>query len=281
MNYNDFRTIYAQQHPASVPTMEVEMSEYPAWLRYAVFLMFLSAAVLSGVHTVPTVHRSIEVGSVAGWVRDGAALLSFVMVELAILLSAYLLVKRSVLAWMVLAVTFTVAMAANLVSVSRAFGESQAVGDQLVAIVLGVAAPLIALMSGKMFVSIHTVERGQHSRAARAFREASQRFDADVLAAWEKYQRRAGVRPSLSESERPQLSAVASADVQPDTSNGQNGHATGQGYTKRTDARTLVESYLAENPDALTMPVRELATLIGVGKSTVATVIAEQRGKGE
>ena len=49
------------------------------------------------------------------------------------------------------------------------------------------------------------------------------------------------------------------------------------GYAKRTDARQLVRQYLADNPDALTVPVRELATLIGVGKSTVADVLREMK----
>lgn len=51
-----------------------------------------------------------------------------------------------------------------------------------------------------------------------------------------------------------------------------DGHNTGQGYTKRMDARELVWTYLEDNPDAAEWTVRDLASAVGVGKTTAADV---------
>lgn len=48
-------------------------------------------------------------------------------------------------------------------------------------------------------------------------------------------------------------------------------------HPKNGESSDRVKQYLQDNPDAITMPVRELATLIGVGKTTVARVLADIR----
>lgn len=67
------------------------------------------------------------------------------------------------------------------------------------------------------------------------------------------------------------LSAVHDADGQVDG----RGHGYGQGYTKQTDARTRVWTYLEENPTAVSLKVRELAERTGVGKSVAAEVLRD------
>lgn len=67
------------------------------------------------------------------------------------------------------------------------------------------------------------------------------------------------------------LSAGQDMDGHGQSANG-NGHGTGQGYSKRTDARATVWAYLEQNPQDAHGNVRELATFLGVGKSTVSDV---------
>ena len=75
--YLQFREEYERQHPASVPRhTPAIIGEYPGWVHYIVLAMFVSAAILSGVHTVPTVYDTIESGKVSEIVRQVAALLS-------------------------------------------------------------------------------------------------------------------------------------------------------------------------------------------------------------
>jgi len=79
MDYAEFRKQYQERYPASVPVLEPAMREYPRWLSWIVLVMFISAALLSGVHTVPTVRRGIETDDlISARVRDAASMSAFV-----------------------------------------------------------------------------------------------------------------------------------------------------------------------------------------------------------
>jgi predicted GIY-YIG superfamily endonuclease len=48
----------------------------------------------------------------------------------------------------------------------------------------------------------------------------------------------------------------------------------------RSTARNAVRKYIEENPDALTLSVRELASIVGAGKTVTAEVMSEYRAQG-
>jgi len=268
MDYQEFRSQYEVQHPSSVPVLRYEMSVFPRWVRWAVMAMFASAAIISGVHTVPTVYATIEASKVAPWVHQAAALASFVAVELAILLSAYLLKHNPWLGWMLLIITSVVASIANLQSSLSAMNGKDG-WTQLVAVTVGIAAPLIVLASGKLLVNIFNGERSVNGRAEERFRDECRTFDAEVLSAFEKFSKskKASVMlPTMSASVQPQLPSASAQLSVADTRT----HGHGQGYGRTTDAREQVRTYLAEHPAAITMSSRQLADLLGVGKTIVA-----------
>jgi hypothetical protein len=270
MDYHEFRNQYEAQHPASVPVLRYELAAFPAWVRWAVMAMFMAAAVISGVHTVPTVYQTIESGKVAPLVHDIAALSSFIAVELAILLSAYLLKRNRGLGWLLLITTSFVAGIANLQSSLTAMSGKQAdAWTQIVAVSVGLAAPLIVLASGKLLVDIFNGERTVNARADERYHEECKKFDAEVLAAFEKFSRSkkasvqlpavpAGVQPSML----PASAMLSAADMRT--------HGHGHGYARATDARERVRTYLREHPDAIRLSSRELAEQLGVGKTIVA-----------
>lgn len=275
MNYEEFRQQYEAQHPASVPVLRYEQSIFPRWVKLAVMAMFFAAALISGVHTVPTVYQTIEANKVAPLVHDIAALSSFVAIELAILLSAYLLVRNAFLGWTLLIVTSFVAGVANLQSSMMAL-DGKDDWTRLVAVVMGLAAPLIVLASGKLLVSIFNSERSINGRAEDRFREERQAFDAEVLGAFEKFSRSKRSSAQLSTaSATPSASLLPSAPVVSVADSRTHGH--GQGYGRATDAREQVRTYLRENPDAIKLASRELAALIGVGKTIVAEELKAAR----
>jgi len=275
MDYQEFRSQYEIQHPSSVPVLRFEMSVFPRWVRWAVMAMFASAAIISGVHTVPTVYATIEASKVAPWVHEAAALASFVAVELAILLSAYLLKHNPWLGWMLLIITSVVASIANLQSSLSAMNGKDG-WTQLVAITVGIAAPLIVLASGKLLVNIFNGERSVNGRAEERFRDECRAFDAEVLSAFEKFSKskKASVLlPTMSASVQPQLPSASAQLSVADTRT----HGHGQGYGRTTDAREQVRTYLAEHPAAIAMSSRQLADLLGVGKTTVGEELKAAR----
>jgi len=268
MDYQEFRTQYEIQHPSSVPVLRYEMSVFPRWVRWAVMAMFASAAIISGVHTVPTVYATIEAGKVAPWVHEVAALASFVAVELAILLSAYLLKHNPWLGWMLLIITSVVASIANLQSSLSAMNGKDG-WTQLVAVTVGIAAPLIVLASGKLLVNIFNGERSVNGRAEERFREECRAFDAEVLTAFEKFsksKKSSVMLPTMSASVQPQLPSASAQVSVADT----RAHGHGQGYGRATDAREQVRTYLRENPAAIAMSSRQLADVLNVGKTIAA-----------
>lgn len=268
MDYHEFRSQYEAQHPASVPVLRYELAAFPAWVRWAVMAMFMAAAVISGVHTVPTVYQTIEKDMVAPWVHQLAAMSSFVAVELAILLSAYLLKRNPKLGWLLLITTSFVAGIANLQSSLTAMSGKNA-WTQIVAVSVGLAAPLIVLASGKLLVDIFNGERTVNARADERYHEECKKFDAEVLAAYEKFSRSkkapvqlAAPSASVQPSMLPASATLSAADTRT--------HGNGQGYARATDARERVRTYLRENPDAIRLSSRELAEQLGVGKTIVA-----------
>lgn len=266
-SYQEFRKQYEEQHPASIPVYETEMHEYQAWARWAVLLTFICAAMVSGVHTVPTVWKSIELSPIiTADIRNVVSIASLFAIELAILLSAYLMAKGVKLAYVVMGIASSVAVMANLYSVIAALTAGGDAGALVVAIALGIGAPLIALFSGKMFVDIHRADRVQDSRARKTYKEDCIRWDKEVEKAYKVSMKLSSVHPSKVSNGHVQWT-----DEQPAASN--------LGHTKVPDASRVVQQYLAENPHAISMSPRLLAGMLGVGKSTVNNVQREMREK--
>ena len=194
-------------------------------------------------------------------IRQLGGLASFIFVELGILVSAYILFKNwSFWVFVILAIAVIIAMVANLYSVSKALAVNGDLGMSIVAVSLGLGAPLIATLSGKVLVSLHKSDRVIDSRARSKFKDDSVTWDKEIERAWKSFQK----------SNRPAVQASNPV------SNGQSA-ASILGHTKVPDASRLVREYIADNPDALNLSPRTLAGILGVGKSTVNNVQREVR----
>jgi hypothetical protein len=256
-DYILFREQYELQHPASIPQLEYDVHEYQAWVRIAVLITFICAAAVSGIHTVPTVWQSIEVNEiVTETMRTIVSYASLAAIELAILLSAYLMAKGVKLAYFVMAIASTVAVLANLYSVMRAFNAGGEIGAMIVAIALGIGAPTIALFSGKMFVDIHRADRIQDARAKKVFKETSVQWDKEIEKAWKAYQKN-GVGKRR----------VVTQNV---VSHGKSVEISTGNYQR--NATEIVHDYLQKNPDAFQRSNRDLASELGVSHPIVGKV---------
>lgn len=264
LSYEAFREQYEKQHPASVPLAPVQIrSEYPRWLRGVVLLMFICAALLSGVHTVPTVYAGIEAdGVVAPLVRAVVSLSSFVAVELAIFVAAYARLKAN--GWLVLAmlvVTFGIALVSNIQSVLKALGANGELGLTVVGVALGIGAPLIALMSGEMFVHMHSASTRADADADARYREERKLFDTVVLSAYRKYEKEASVRLLSAQTDAPQTARLSASVLSEQTADRQTRPAA-SGYDRTPDGQRRVIEFLNANPDEAKLPSRQLAARI-------------------
>lgn len=256
MDFKTFRQRYEERHPASVPVKEPELSPYPWWLQWAVLLMFVCSALLSGVHTVPVVRAGIPITIEPG-IADVVSLTAFVSVELAILLSAYAMIGGGgLVVTLVLMLATGTALVANIYSVLKAYQDAQLTsgddGTLVVAIIVGIVAPGIAFLSGKLFVNMQRAARTVGQRTNAAYAEARRAWDTRINTAWEAYEKTA------ANSSRTGENTQTVANVSPN------------GRSQPSPAELQVVSFLRTNPDALQWSRQELANAVGVAKSTAS-----------
>jgi hypothetical protein len=171
-----------------------------------------------------------------------------------------MLVKNSLrLARIVLVMSAGIAIVANVLSIAKALSTDASfdLGAAAVSIAFGVGAPVIALAAGKQFVNIHNAERKALNELQEIYRDECQAYDKKKLAAFNKHQKELSVR-----------------SVRMDADNGQ---ASSQGYNRTSDAKEVVRSHLEANPEDFALSVRDLASKLGVGKSTVADARREMQ----
>lgn len=260
LDFEQFRVQYETRHPSSIPKLEFELNEYPKWVRSAVLMTFICAAMVSGIHTVPTVWESITTNAiVTEEMRTIVSYASLFAIELAILLSAYLMAKGVKLAFVVMVIASSVAILANLYSVINALGQDD-IGVLVVAVALGIGAPMIALFSGKMFVDIQRADRVQDARARKAYKESCIEWDKEIDRAFKSYQK------ELKKSSGDSLSSAVSSRLSIQTDR----QTAGMGFARVSSAVEIALDYLNKNPNAVDLSVRELGAAVGVGKDSAA-----------
>lgn len=275
MTYEEFRDQWLKQHPSSVPHKQDIVSEYPNWVKLIVGAMFFASAVISGVHTAPTVRLAIE-DSVAPLMADFAAAMSFVAVELALFVSAYLRHKNRGLAIVILITTMIVAVAANVVSVSKAMtdrlnsvGGTDSTGAGAVAIILGVAIPVITLAAGEMFVHITSAGREERLAAERQYREDLKSIDAVILSAYRKYEKEVSAKALSERTDRRTDTSMLSDGFVRSDADGQASRAA-FGHTRTSDGLQKAIEWFEANPDKANSSLRDLEPLVGVGRDTLS-----------
>lgn len=267
MEFDEFREQFIRMHPGGAPRAP-EGVKAGRWLRLGIAAMFVCSAGISGVHTVPTIYTTIEGAHVAEWVRQIVSAGSFVAVELGILIMGY---DRDARTWsnrLMMGLGLAVAITANVVSISRAI-STQSLPDLVVALILGVFAPLMALLSGEKFRSQREEVEKENERQREAYKAELVAWDGRIVRGWEKYQ------SSLS---RPSKAIPMEIPLENERRNSIPSEST-LGHRKAPDASERVESYLSEHPEALHLDGLELARVVGVGKSTAYAVLKEWKQK--
>lgn len=259
MTFQEFRDQYILQHPASVPQKPRTLNEYPGWLRWLVAAMAVSAAILSGVHTIPTVRATIE----QWWpevARSGASSFSFVAIEAAIFASAYLRRKNALLGYSFLVMALAVAITANITSSSKALNASSDLGASIVAVILGIGAPMLTFMAGEMFVHMHSSAQVADKDALEQYQQDLKEFDRIINAAWSKWQKEHPPIPAQTalpaiHSPVQRMNSLNSANEQAANSYSPN---SPNSYSKRMDAREVISEFFRSHPERLDGKLDEL-----------------------
>lgn len=276
-----FRSVYITQFPPpELPPVERDSIFVPI----ALIVMILASVVVSGSRTI------VEFGG--GFVGISA----FVMLEGAIIAYAFFHtrtdfqdsrienVRKWALAGLILSIV--VAVVANIHAVLKSQGiEITEWINTGILLSVAVSAPMLAFISGDI-MALETMRGAYKMRKAReAHAVLMEKWTSDFNAAWSRSKGKWGAKIDIQQADGrpdnhlirpPMLSAVRPERTDMDSPN----HGSGQGYSKRTDARTIIWEHLIANPSDADLTVRELADRVGVGKSTVAEVLKTYRQNG-
>lgn len=277
--YAAFRSIYEAKNPTPKPRKKNWSDMYVV---VGVLVIVLASVLVSGSRTVA------EFGG------ELIGIAAFVMLECSIVAFAFIrtrshfdkkrmedvrkLTNRGL--WL----AFMVALAANIHATLKQNGVVTAEWiNTTILLMVAFSAPTLAFISGDIMALEYMRINQRNKEIEESNKSEFEAWAEGLNKSWQSQQSRWGVKIEV-ENERVvvprtdgqatrHLSALSEADGQRTDS----GHGYGVGYTKRTDARTRVEEYLAVNPEAVSMTARELADVIGVGKTTVADVLKARK----
>lgn len=261
--YDSYERIYAKQHPMPIKPKSVGIDGVVV---LTLILLVAASVIVSGSRTV------IEFGG--GFVGGSA----FVMLELGIIGYAYIGAKRDPknhdrtvkrLTRFGIVMAFIVALSANIHATLKQHGVIVAFEiDTAILLFVAISAPTLAYIAGEL-LGIEAVagNRRQSDVAAEYARQMMEWRDG-LNRAFDSRKGRLGVRVEMEPE--PALPAPSVSVQRP---NGQSGH--GHGYVRESKASVTVRQHLDSSPQDASLTVRELAEKIGVGKSTVATVLKQ------
>lgn len=273
--YAGFSTIYESKNPR--PTKAIIRRDFVSMMIVvALSIVMLASIIVSGSRTISEFGGGF-IGTVA-----------FIMIECGIAVYALFRARRNAnpkrlqntVKWATvgLILTFLIAVAANIDATLKTHGIH--IDETVLAVInlaVAISAPALAFISSDVLAIELMATDIQRREALRVYDEKCAEW-LDGLNRSYNAQPKTSIfrvdvqRTDATDTSNRQLSALSAADGQRTDTDGQ-AHGYGQGYTKRTDARTRVTEHLTEFPQDLSLNVRDLAEKLGVGKTTVAEVM--------
>lgn len=277
--YSAFLEVHTLANPLPVlKTAKTERSDNV--MLFGIFIVLVGATIASASHTIPTLVKD------ASFIGQLVGVAFFVMIELAIIIFAFFYTRISgsanieqvkVLAKRGLGFVLMIAIGANLHYVMKDNGFAVLTGDASIAwklfdfavsVLFALSAPIVAFISGEVMAITLAYRNNAQSRLDAEYAKQVEAWRASANEAWSHQKRNWGGSVRVESVPVGALNGVSTL-LDGRTTN------SGRGYTRVSTASEKVKAYIQDNPDSINLPVRELATLIGVGKTTVASVMAD------
>lgn len=217
---------------------------------------------------------------------------AFVMLELGMVVFAFIRTSRSYansnarrasVAWWInagLVLSFAVLLSGNIDAALSSKGiELPGAVNVIIQLAIAISAPVLAFITGDVFGMYAAMATHERRAETERYQAEARVWSEGMARSWQSQKAQWGVKIEVvrepvrvGHALPDNVSAVRPVDEIMDS-----GRTSGQGYTKRMDARTQVWTWLDANPSDAVLNVRELADKIGVGKSTVASTLREWR----
>lgn len=282
-----FLELYVLEHPQ--PPAPKWWNQFPVTM--VIFGVVATAGMLlSALRTAPT-FQSIAAVTVGAELASVEALLAIIVVELFLVTVRFVIVVqkssteivKQTMRWMMtgFVVALTVALAANLYSTTKDLlfiAPFRPVIDFIASIIIGGAAPLLAVISGDIMGLLWLKSEAHRASLRQQYDVQMQMWTSARDERWKSDKARFGgtiriqtepVPAIASHAERP-VPSVPSHVSSHETGRDVTERHTGYGFQRTADGETQVLNYFNEHPDEVALPVRELEARIGVSKSTVS-----------
>lgn len=280
--YAGFSSIYEAKNPKPSKAM-IKRDFVSLMIIIALAVVMAAAIIVSGTRTVEEFG-----GGAKGFV-------AWVMIEFGIIVLSLFRARRNAnpkrlqdtVKWATagLILTFFIAVAANIDSTLKDHNiQIDSTILTVINLAVAVSAPALAFINSDVLAIELMSTEIKRRESDLQYEKSCLEWKDDLNRSWNSNQskwvdkieiQRADGR---ADTKQGQLSALSAADGQRTDTDGQT-HGYGQGYTKRTDARTRVSEHLIQFPDDLGLNVRDLASKIGVGKTVAAEVMKEFKTK--
>lgn len=285
--YEAFSAIYAKKNP---PPGRTETARENRFSIVALAVLLVASIVVSASRTIP------EFAALLGgtWVGYLVGVAGFIMLEVSLIVYAFIRTRNhydesrhasvKTLINVGLGLSFVIALAVGIHATLKASGFEWWIFNLALSIALGSSAPILAFISGDIIGMLVVADASRQRRADDLYREQMEQWRAGLNEEWSRRQSQFGAKIDLR-------------DMSVHVSKPSNGLSIGQldgqtapqalpsastlGHRKVANAAQIVRDYLTENPGAIEMNSRELAALLGVGKSTVNNVQQEFRSGGQ
>lgn len=274
--YAGFSSFYESKNPR--PTLATVRRDFVSLIIViALTVVMLASIIVSGSRTIPEFGGGF-IGTIA-----------FIMSDCAVMVYAFFRARRTAnpkrlqntVKWATvgLILTFLIGVAANIDSTLKA--HNIAINENILVLInlaVAVSAPVLAFISSDVLAIELMATDIQRREALRVYDERCAEWLDGLNRSYNAQPKTSVFRVDVqkpdgrTDTKQGQLSALSAADGQRTDTDGRS-HGYGQGYQKRTDARTRVTEHLTQFPDDLTMNVRDLAEKLSVGKTTVAEVM--------
>lgn len=211
MTFEEYKREWLLRHPGSVPPKK-EAEKHGFWAKFAWGFSFISSAIVSGVHTVPTIVQTIPTSEYltnnAKWI---ASLFGFGAIELSIFLSARYRADSNVAK----AGLFLSVAAAIVSNVYSGLHILQTASDNIIggaaAILLGIIIPLLAVVSGEQWAKLDREDKLAQEAVDAENLEIDKEIDRIINAGYARYlipkERRGNRAPTPMPSEEKQSKA--------------------------------------------------------------------------
>jgi hypothetical protein len=142
---------------------------------------------------------------------------------------------------------------------------------------IGTSAPVVAFLTGEIWA----IDKIKHDVRLRKqneiYNEAYQEWEIGLVNSWNSQKKKWGGQVNISVSEPVQSDGQMDGQRLMLSNRTDNGRTNGHGYDYVSNASDKVRAYFMENPEHKGWKVRDLAEVIGVGKSTVSSVRKEMQ----